>query len=110
MDPEASGTDQLAEAERRDHRRRDVEAQGRITLEGQVYHVQVTDLGRGGLCCKPLPFWARRGDPVMVELETPQCQLLGRVAWRKVLELGDDDVLVGVRFSRPHPEFDDGDN
>ena len=88
---------------RRAHPRLLTDGHAQVTLEGQIYNVVVTDMGDGGMCCQPLPYWIRRGDPILVHLRDQV--LVGRVAWRRSLSEDDDDLLVGVRFSRPHPEL-----
>jgi hypothetical protein len=94
-----------AEDNRRLHPRLETERRARVTLHGQDYHVMVTDLGDGGICCHPLPYWIRRGDPILISMRDHT--VMGRVAWRRTLSDQDDDLLVGVRFSRPHPELTD---
>lgn len=91
------------EDNRRVHPRLETEGRARVTLHGQDYNVMVKDMGDGGICCQPLPYWIRRGDPILVT--TREHAVVGRVAWRRPLSDGDDDLLVGVRFSRPHPEL-----
>ena len=88
---------------RRNHPRLETSGQARVTLDGQDYQVIVTDMGNGGLRCHPLPYWIRRGDPILVLVSS--VPLVGRVAWRRPLSDSNDDLLVGVRFSRPHPEL-----
>ena len=105
MDPDVASRDQSATSERRSVDRRGDECHGSITLEGQKYSVMVTDLSEWGICCKPLPYWAKAGAPVLVCID--DVQLVGRVAWRRQLSSTDDDVQVGVRFSSSHPDLFD---
>ena len=102
-DPE--DTDQSARSERRTVGRRGEECHGSVLLDGQKYNVLVTDLSEQGISCKPLPYSARTGAPVLVCID--DVQLVGRVAWRRQLSSSDDDVQVGVRFSSPHPDLID---
>lgn len=89
--------------ERRTHRRRSYQGILRVTINGREFHCKAVDISAGGVCCGPLPSWARRGDPVLVQLYKPAKKILGRVAWRRTIQASKGNVLIGVCFTRPHP-------
>jgi len=80
----------------------------RVTINGVEYHCHGVDVSRGGIGFQPVPAGAKKGDPVLIELDEPPFRLLGRIAWYRPLEDGTDNLFIGVRFSRPLDESLDG--
>jgi len=90
-------------SERRTEHREKKACAGQITVDGQQYQVRLSDLSEHGVCCMPLPYWVKRGAPILLNVDS--CQLVGRIAWRRQLSSVDDDVQVGIRFSSGHPDL-----
>ncbi len=97
------GDSQDDDDERRIEPRTPVSGGVLVTINGQDFSAEGVDVSRGGICFQPVPYWVRRGDPVMIEMgEPPTTQkVLGRVAWRRRLDDASGDLMIGVRFSRP---------
>jgi PilZ domain len=93
--------------DRRGHSRRSYQGILRVTINGREFHCKAVDISAGGICCGPLPSWARRGDPVLVQLYKPAKKILGRVAWRRTISANKGNVLIGVCFTRPHDSLVD---
>jgi len=91
----------LMPADRRQHPRREIKGSIQVTLGGRDLAVQGVDVSAGGMACEPVPYWARRGDPILVRLPGTARHILGRVAWvRRRTDLEDDQV-IGIRFATP---------
>lgn len=102
--PEADGPVVSLEAdvdERRNFPRRDLGEALHVTLSGREIEVQGVDISRGGIRCEPLPYWTRRGDPVLVKLPAPHFHALGRVVWVQPLGGEEDQRIGGIRFTSP---------
>ncbi len=93
--------DPVAVDERRRYMRFPYDGVVAVTVAGEQHHVHAIDMSDGGLGCKPMPHWVRRGDPVLVQLTTPVRQFLGRIAW--VRPVSGDEVAAGIRFTTPRP-------
>jgi len=89
--------------ERRSEEREQKACQGRLTIDGQRYRVQLTQFSEHGVCCLPLPYWVKKGDPILLDVDCRK--LVGRIAWRRKLSADGDDVQVGIRFSSAHPDL-----
>ena len=89
--------------ERRMFDRQPLDGEIRLTINGVHVEASGVDIGRGGLQCRPLPHWTRRGDPVLVSLPAPHRQVLGRVAWVRSVSVAEPEKVIGIRFSSPLP-------
>lgn len=87
--------------DQRVHPRREIRSDIQVTLAGQELRVHGHDVSAGGMCCGSFPYWARRGDPILLQLPGTEHHILGRVVWvRREFEI-DDEQLAGIRFTSP---------
>lgn len=73
----------------------------RVTIYGREFRADGVDISMGGISFQPVPYWIKKGDPVLIEMAGPARRLIGRVVWLRSMDDGSDNLCIGVRFSSP---------
>ncbi len=73
----------------------------RVSIYGREFRSRGIDISMGGISFQPVPYWVKKGDPVLIEMNGPARKLIGRVVWLKPMDDGTDNTIIGVRFASP---------
>ncbi len=71
----------------------------RVSIYGREFAARGIDISMGGISFQPVPYWVKKGDPVLIEMQGPVRKLIGRVVWLKPMDDGTDNTIIGVRFA-----------
>ncbi len=76
----------------------------RVSIFGREFRARGIDISMGGISFQPVPYWVKKGDPVLLEMQGPARKLIGRVVWIRPLDDDTDNTIIGVRFASPDEE------